>query len=283
MLPTLLAASLAVAAFARPEAIVSTDWLAQHLNDAGVRIVAVGREDVYAKGHVPGAVFLSNDALRDPANAPTFLPSKDAFERTMRALGISNTTRVVAYDDRGGLYAARLWLVAHVYGFDRVALLDGHVVKWTLEGRPTSTDAVRVASGSFAANAADLRWIATADEVVKAIDAPAVRIVDARTQGEIEGKDLRGIRRGGNIPSSVPVYWEDLMDRETKALKPVAELEALMKARGLGRSDTVIVYCQVGMRASYDLWVLHLLGYDKLRNYYGAWEEWGNRAELPIR
>jgi len=109
-----------------------------------------------------------------------------------------------------------------------------------------------------------------------------VKIVDARTTAEIEGKDLRGIRRGGFIESSVPVYWEDLLEPQTKAFKSADAIRKIYEDRGVLPSQQVIAYCQVGMRASVDLFALHLVGYDKLRNYYGAWEEWGNRDDLPL-
>ncbi len=281
-----LALTLAVAAgsFARPDMLVTTEWLAQHLNDRNVRVVAFAtNRDIYAKGHIPGAVFLSNDALRSRENAPTFLPTAEAFAKAMGELGITNTTRVIAYDERGGLYAARLWYTMKIFGYDNVALLDGHLTKWSLEGRAISTAEPTVTPTTFTVAAANLAWVATADQVVQAIDAVGSRILDARTQGEIEGTDLRNIKRGGNIPSSTPLYWEDLMDPKTKALRSPDELRALIDGKGLKASDEVIVYCQVGMRASYDVFVLHLLGFDKVRNYYGAWEEWGNRNDLPLR
>ena len=127
--------------------------------------------------------------------------------------------------------------------------------------------------------------VATADDVKAAINNASIRIVDARTQGEIDGKDLRGIKRGGFIESSIPVYWEDTLDVASRVLKSPSELEQLWRGKGVGKNDSVIVYCQVGMRASHDLFTLALLGHDltKLRNYYGAWEEWGNRDDTPVK
>src|SRR5262249_40148942 len=223
----LLSVSLAQpSGYARPEMLVDTAWLADHLQDATIRIVDMRRngESDYAAGHIPGAVNLLNDAIRDPKNAPTFLPSRSAFEALMAQLGISNGTRVIVYDDRGGLYAARFWWILNYFGHANVALLDGHWIKWTREERPTSTETPVVPAGRFTA-IPNPHWLATADDVRKAVDNPGVKIVDARTKEEIEGTDLRGIRRGGFIPSSVPVYWEDTLNPELKTLKPADELK----------------------------------------------------------
>jgi thiosulfate/3-mercaptopyruvate sulfurtransferase len=236
----------------------------------------------YAAAHVPGAVHLANAAIRDSKNPPTFVPSVRDFEALMSSLGISNRTRVVAYDERGGIYAARLWWILRYFGHTNAALLDGGWTRWTTEGRPTSAEVPRPAAAAFVARP-DPKWLATAKDVIDAIDKPGVRIVDARTTGEIEGRDLRGIKRGGAIPSSTPVYWEDSLDRDSRLFKPAADLRRLYDARAIRPTDEVIVYCQIGMRASHNLFVLHLIGYDKLRNYYGAWEEWGNREDTPIK
>lgn len=267
--------------YARPEMIASAEWVAAHANDPDVRVVDL-RPNGYAGGHIPGAVHLENAAIRDPKSPPLFVPSVADFEALMGRLGISNRTRVVAYDERGGIYAARLWWILRYFGHTNAALLDGGWVKWTKDGRATSTDASTPAAARFTARP-DPKWIATAADVLAAIDKPSVRIVDARTVGEIEGRDLRNIKRGGAIPSSVPVYWEDALDPDSKTFKPAADLKTLYESKGILPKDDVIVYCQVGMRASHDIFVLHLLGYDKLRNYYGAWEEWGNRDDTPIK
>lgn len=277
MIPLL--AILAVA-YAHPEQLVETEWVAAHAYDANVRVVDM-RQTGYEAGHVPGAVYLSPVAIRDANAPPTFLPSPVAFEQLMAKLGIGNATRVIAYDERGGIYAARLWWILNYFGHQNVALMNGGWVKWTTEQRATPKDAPAVPAVTFTAKPRP-RWIATATDVVASIDKPGVKIVDARTVAEIEGRELRNIKRGGFVPSSVPVYWEDLLVMPQRVFKPADELKQIFEARGILPSHDVIAYCQVGMRASVDLFALHLIGYDKLRNYYGAWEEWGNRDDLPL-
>lgn len=269
--------------YARPELLVDTAWLTQHLDDANVRVVDL-RPRGYAEGHVPQAVWLDNNWIRNPKAAPTFLPTPQEFEALMSKLGISNTTRVIAYDERGGIYAARLWWILNYYGHSNVALLDGGWPKWTAEQRPVTAAAAAIAAATFRVKPGTVK-VATADQVKAAINNPAVKLLDARTQGEIDGKDLRNIKRGGYIESSIPLYWEDTLDATAKTFKPAAEIAKLYRDNGIGATDNVTVYCQVGMRASHDLFTLALIGHDlaKLSNYYGAWEEWGNRDDTPIK
>lgn len=280
----LLTLALIAGVYAHPEQLVETDWVAAHHTDSTVRIVDM-RMSGYADGHVPGAVYLSPVAIRDAKAAPTFLPTPATFERMMRDLGIGDDTRVIVYDERGGIYAARLWWILNYFGHPNVALMNGGWIKWTAEHRETTADAAppapRVAGPPFVARPRPA-LVATASDVVASINKPGVKIVDARTTAEIEGRELRGIKRGGFIESSVPVYWEDLLGAQTKTFKSADELRKIYEDRGVLPSHQVIAYCQVGMRASVDLFALHLIGYSSLRNYYGAWEEWGNREDLPI-
>ena len=272
--------AFAAMSYAHPEQLVDTDWVAAHAADANVRVVDM-RQSGFDGGHVPGAVYLSPVAIRDANAAPTFLPTPAAFEQMMGKLGISNTTRVIVYDERGGIYAARLWWILSYYGHTNVALMNGGWLKWAAEQRPTTTESPAPPAGRFTARPQP-KWLATASDVVAAIDKPGIAIVDARTSAEIEGKDLRNIKRGGFIPSSTPVYWEDLLDMPQRTFKSADELKQIYEARGIVPTKEVIAYCQVGMRASVDIFSMRLIGYDKLRNYYGAWEEWGNRDDLPI-
>jgi thiosulfate/3-mercaptopyruvate sulfurtransferase len=283
MLSTLAVALLLAGAYVHPEQLVETDWVATHATDSGVRVVDMRRSE-FEKGHVPGAVYLAPTEIRDSKNSPTFLPSQADFEAMMGRLGISNTTRVVVYDDRGGIYAARMWWILNYFGHTNVALMNGGWTKWTAEKRPADTTTPAVAAATFNARPQP-GWLAVASDVVAASANPGMSIIDARTAAEISGQNLTGgtpVRRGGKIPASVPVYWEDLLDPAQKTFKSADELKQIFESRGIVPGQEVIAYCLVGMRASVDLFALHLLGYDKLRNYYGAWEEWGNRDDLPL-
>jgi thiosulfate/3-mercaptopyruvate sulfurtransferase len=272
--------ALLAGVYAHPEQLVDTDWVAAHAQDADVRVVDM-RQNGYAEGHVPGSLYLSPVAIRDAKAPPTFLPTPQAFSDLMAKLGVSDSTRVVVYDERGGLYAARLWWILNYFGHTNVALMNGGWIKWSAERRVMSTDVPTPAAGRFTPRP-NPGMVATAADVVAAINKPNTTIVDARTTAEIEGKDLRGIKRGGFIESSVPVYWEELLDAQTRTFKSADEIRRIYEARGVIPAKQVIAYCQVGMRASVDLFALHLIGYSSLRNYYGAWEEWGNRDDLPL-
>jgi thiosulfate/3-mercaptopyruvate sulfurtransferase len=283
LVATPAAAQSAPATFARPELLVDAQWLAANLTAPAVRIVDM-RPRGYADGHVPGAVWLDNNDIRVPNRPPTFLPTPQEFAALIGRLGISNTTRVIAYDERGGIYAARLWWILNHYGHANVALLNGGWTKWSADKLPTSTAVPAPPAATFAVTAGTV-GVATADDVKAAINNRSVKLIDGRSQGEIDGTDLRGIKRGGYIESSIPVYWEDTLDPTLRTFKSPGEIAKVWRSKGVMAADNVLVYCQVGMRASHDLFTLALLGHDltKLSNYYGAWEEWGNRDDTPIR
>ncbi len=283
MLPLIAVLFAAQSSYARPELLVDTSWLAAHISDQDVRIVDM-RPRGYAEGHIPGAVWLDNNAIRIANRPPAFLPTPAEFEELMAQLGIGNDTRVIAYDERGGIYAARLWWILNHYGHPNVALLDGGWVKWSADKRPVDSATPSYAHTPFKVRGGTVK-VATADDVKGAIGKSGIKLVDARTPAEIEGRDLRNIKRGGYIESSVPVYWEDTLDPVTKTFKSAAEIQQIYRSRGIEPAHEVITYCQVGMRAAHDLFTLALIGHDltKLRNYYGSWEEWGNREDTPIK
>src|SRR5438045_1154681 len=152
--------ALLAVTYAHPEQLVETDWVAAHAADANVRIVDM-RQSGYGDGHVPGAVPLSPVAIRDAKAPPTFLPTPAAFEEMMATLGIGDATRVIVYDERGGIFAARLWWILNYYGHPNVALMNGGWIKWTAEQRPASAVAATVPSATFTARPQP-KWVATA-------------------------------------------------------------------------------------------------------------------------
>lgn len=273
----LLAAALS---YAHPEQLVDSEWVAAHHADPHVRVVDMRRSG-YDAGHLPSAVWLDPEAVREPDQDPTYLLSPARMTALMTSLGIDDATRVVAYDDRGGLFASRLWWLLETYGHHEVALLNGGSVAWLQEGRALTTAVPTVRSVAGFTTTLRPQWVATAAEVVGAIGRPGTVIVDARTTGEMDGSDQRNSRRPGIVPGAVPLYWEDVLDPVRKTLLPPDALAAVIARHGLRATDTVIAYCQVGHRSSVDLFALWQIGFQSLRNYYGSWEEWARRPDLP--
>ena len=271
---------LSVMAYARPELVVTTDWVEEHLDDPAVRIVDT-RTRGYEESHIPGAVWLDINASRDKNNPPTYLPDLDGFVATLEELGISNDTHVVFYDDRGGIYGTRPWVLLQLLGHGKASIVDGGWPKWRAESRRESTEIPTVSEGEFAPRSDD-RWIAVADDVEAAIGNADVTLLDARTAEEFAGTDLRNNPRGGAIPTAMPLFWEETLAGEFQQFKPAAELEGLFESRGLSKGDQIITYCQGGGRAAHELFMLYLMGYDDVQLYMGSMEDWSRQADRPL-
>lgn len=270
--------------YAAPAALVETEWLAQHGNVGQVRIIDLRPSDQYKKEHVPGAVNVTRDDIRlanKAATAPLFIPSKEEFESIAGKLGISNSTHVVAYDDRGGMDPAWFWWLMRYHGFEKVSLLNGGWKKWVDERRPLTADVPQVKPQKFEATVRPALLV-TADEVKAAMGNPEIILIDARTQAEIDGTERwMNTRHGGHIPGAIPVFWKDLLD-EQGLFKSSADLKAHFLRKGLNPSKKIIAYCLAGMRSSEVLFGLYQAGYENLALYHGSWLDWGNRDDLPI-
>jgi thiosulfate/3-mercaptopyruvate sulfurtransferase len=271
----------ALLTYANPEVIVTTDWLAAHLEDANVRIVDTRRRG-YDEGHIPGAVRLDISTSRDKNNPPTFLPDLDTFVAKLEELGISNDTHIIFYDDRGGIYGTRPWVLLRLIGHENASIVNGGWPRWVDESRPVTTETPIVSRGKFEVRRDD-QWIATADDVEAAIDEPGVQLLDSRTADEFAGIDLRRNPRGGAIPSATNLFWEDTLEGEFQSFRSADELAVLFENTGLSKSDEIITYCQGGGRAAHELFALYLMGYDDLRLYLGSMEDWSRQAERPLR
>ncbi|HEY0734273.1 MAG TPA: sulfurtransferase [Herpetosiphonaceae bacterium] len=276
--------------YARPEVLVDTQWVAEHLNDPNVRIVE-SNEDVllYDLGHIPGAVKLDwvsdlNDPLvRDYLN-------KEEFEQLMSNKGISNDTTVVFYGDKNNWWATYAFWVFQLFGHTNAKLLNGGRKKWIDEGRELVTEVPSYPATSYnAPERSDEEIRAFRDQVLAAVKSGDVALVDVRSNDEYTGKKLHmpeypqeGAIRGGHIPGAANIPWATAV-RDDSTFKSREELEQIYGGKGITPNKDVIAYCRIGERSSHTWFVLkYLLGYDNVRNYDGSWTEWGNSVGVPI-
>jgi thiosulfate/3-mercaptopyruvate sulfurtransferase len=280
-----------LAAYSRPDSIVSTAWLAERLDDPGI-VVAESDEDVllYETGHIPGAVKIDWHAdLNDPV-ARDYVDA-DGFAALMAAKGVSRDTTLIFYGDNHNWWAAYAMWVCKLFGHADVRLLDGGRKKWIDEGRPLTTDVPSPAPAEYPRTERDDVAIRAFKEDVLAHIGSSGRLVDVRSPGEYSGElthmpdyPQEGAIRGGHVPGAVNVPWRRAVNEEDGTFKPVDELRAIyLEEQGLAPGDDVIAYCRIGERSSHTWFVLtQLLGLEHVRNYDGSWVEWGNAVRVPI-
>ncbi|MFV0373148.1 sulfurtransferase [Microbacterium sp.] len=276
------------AAYAHPERLVSTAWLADHLDDPGL-VVVESNEDVllYATGHIRGARHLDwhldlNDAVtRDYVDGA-------AFAQLMSARGISRDDTVVVYGDKNNWWAAYALWVFTLFGHRDVRLLDGGRALWAAEGREMTTDKPTPTPTDYPVVERDDAEIrAFKDDVLGFLGG---QLVDVRSPQEYTGERTHmpdypdeGALRGGHIPGAQSVPWARAAG-DDGTFRDRAELEEIyQREKGLDPAEPVIAYCRIGERSAHTWFVLnHLLGFDDVRNYDGSWTEWGNAVRVPI-
>lgn len=229
--------------YARPEMLVETDWLADHLDDGNLRIVDADYPPSYARAHVPGAVgHLSQNIYLKTADGETFIMGPDAFADTMSKMGIGDDTLIVAYDSHMSLYAARFWWALNHYGHTKVKILNGGWHKWLAEGRPATMAVPNVPAATFTPRV-DESILATCDLVRSAIGRDDTVLLDVRTDAEWSGTNDRGNRRAGHVPGAVHLEWVNFMTAdETHVFKPAAELREMLRAKGIAPDKNVYTY-----------------------------------------
>jgi thiosulfate/3-mercaptopyruvate sulfurtransferase len=276
--------------FAHPERLVSTDWLAEHLDHPHV-VVVESDEDVllYDIGHIPGAVKVDwHMDLNDPITRDYLDEVK--FAELMSSKGIGRDTTVVFYGDNFNWWAAYALWVFTLFGHPDVRLLDGGRKKWVDEGRPLTTDVPERATAEYpVVERQDAPIRAYREDVMEHL-ARRGRLVDVRSPQEYRGELLHmpdypqeGALRGGHIPGAANVPWKRAANDDA-TFKAVEELRAIYEGeQGLSATDDVVAYCRIGERSSHTWFVLHhLLGFPNVRNYDGSWTEWGNLVRAPI-
>ena len=279
-----------MAEYAHPETLVTTEWLAEHLDDPGIRILEVDYEpaNAYELGHIPGAVLVDwkrdiNDTVRRD------ILSKEQFQQLLSRIGATPDTTLVLYGDFRNWFAAFAFWTFTIYRHPNIKLLNGGRRKWIDEGRPTTEDTPVFTAGDYRAPEPDLSLRKFRDGVLKAVEGATASLVDVRSPAEFNGEisappeySNEGAQRAGHIPSAANIPWaQAIQDDDT--FKPVDELRELYASRGITADLPVITYCRIGERSSHTWFVLkYLLGYPDVSNYDGSWSEWGNSVGLPV-
>jgi thiosulfate/3-mercaptopyruvate sulfurtransferase len=276
--------------YAKPDILVSTDWVAQHLNDANIRIIESNEDPLlYPSGHVSGAVQVdwTND-LNDPLKRDYL--DKAGFEKLASKIGITPDTTLVFYGDKNNWWATYAFWVFQLFGHTNAKIMDGGRLKWEQENRELTRDVPSYAATSYNAPERDDSKIrAFRHEVLEHVKADG-QLVDVRSPGEYSGELLHmpnypqeGALRGGHIPRAQNIPWSRAAN-EDGTFKSADDLRAIYEQeKGIDGAKEVVAYCRIGERSSHTWFVLsYLLGYPKVRNYDGSWTEWGNSVGVPI-
>ena len=226
--------------YARPEMIVETDWLVDHLGDPNLCILDCDERPAYLRAHIPDAVtFRVHQYIKDETN-PIYVAPPDQVAKIFGALGIDQNTEVITYDGFDSLYAARLWWVLNYYGHTKVRVLNGGWKKWLDEGRPISRDEPRVAPKTFTPRS-NPELLALVGQVVESIGQPEVCLLDVRTDEEWTGQNKRGTKRGGRIPGAIHLEWKHYMNQDG-TWKSAEELHRMFAEAGVTPDREVITY-----------------------------------------
>lgn len=274
--------------YKHPEVLVTTDWVAQHMDDPTIRLVEVDVDtSAYEKGHIKNAVGWNwQSQLQD--NVRRDLLGQHDFEELCGKSGISNDSTVILYGDNNNWFAAyALWQFKY-FGHKDVRLMNGGRKKWELESRPFTTEPTKVTPTSYKASSPDQGVRAMRDNVFKVLDKKNAYLVDVRSPDEFTGKVIappgmsETAQRGGHIPGATNIPWSKAV-ADDGTFKPYDELVNIYNSQGISSDREAIAYCRIGERSSHTWFVLkYLLGFENVRNYDGSWTEWGNLVDAPI-
>jgi len=270
------------------DVLVTTDWVAEHLNDAKVKLIEVDVDTAaYDEGHIEGAVgFNWTSQLQDQVRRDII--TQEALSELLSNAGVSNDDTIVVYGDNNNWFAAYAFWVLEMYGHKNVKLMDGGRKKWADENRPMTKAAPSPSKSSYKAGAPDKALRARRDDVLGALGNTKNALVDVRSPAEYSGEIMappglpETAQRTGHIPGAANVPWAQAV-REDGTFKSKEELEQLYGSKGVSKDKDVIAYCRIGERSSHTWFALkHLLDFPNVRNYDGSWTEYGSLIDVPI-
>ena len=262
--------------------LIEPDQLEALLDDPDILVVDLCKPEIYAQGHIPGAVHLDyGEVVATEPPVMGLLPDAEHMSRLCSRIGLTPKRRVVAYDDEGGGKAARLLWSLAAYGHEHVTLLNGGHHAWANEGHPMTTEETAVEPTACKLTCQD-EVVADRDYVLSHLKDETVALLDARTPEEFTGTDRRATH-GGHIPGAVNIEWTQAMDQANNLrIKDRDVLMPMLESKGITPDKEIIVYCQTHHRSAHTWLLLKALGFDRVRGYPGAWSDWGNRNDVPI-
>ena len=267
----------------RSSMIVTTDWLAKHLNDQSLVLLHVGDKKEYDAAHIPGAQFIQNSDISTPRGTGLILelPAVEQLKSTFEKFGVTDSSRIIVYFGKDWVTpTSRVYFTLDYLGLgDRASILDGGMPAWIAEKRPVTTDVSAAKPGSFTPHprtnlVVDAAWVSGN------INKPGVAILDARDAKFYTGESAGSMPRAGHIPSAKSIPFGSVVEESNK-FKSEEALRQIFTTAGVKQHDSVATYCHIGQQASLLYFVAKYLGYDA-HPYDGSFQDWSNRKELPV-
>jgi thiosulfate/3-mercaptopyruvate sulfurtransferase len=266
--------------------IVSTSWLAEHINDPGIVLIEIGKQEDYNKQHIPGAAFMTRDdiSILPDTGLTLQIASMNKLIDSFEKAGVSNNSRIILYYGNNWITpTARFYLTLDYIGLgENTSILDGGLPQWQKENRPVTSEVSKIKKGKITVDNPETNDVVDINFIKGKLNDPHYQIVDARTENYYSGTDTN-YTRPGHIPGATNIPFPSLTTEAVPYLfKSKDELKKIFADANVDGSRNVICYCHIGQQASLVFFIAKYLGYNNVQLFDGSYEEWDKRTDLPV-